>query len=59
MDSKTILSAAHCFYGNRKKGGSRKQWANKHHFTVRAGVMDKEDLSGQVRKIIIPKFFSR
>ena len=48
MDSKTILSAAHCFYGNRKKGGSRQQWANQHRFTVRAGVMDKEDLSGQV-----------
>ena len=46
MDRTTILSAAHCFYG--RKDGTGKQWAETHDYIIRAGVIDKDDPTGQV-----------
>ena len=48
LDRTTILSAAHCFYGD--EDGTGKQWAETHDFIIRAGVIDKDDTTGQVRK---------
>ena len=46
LDNTTILSAAHCFYG--AKDGTGKHWAETHDFIIRAGVIDKDDTTGQV-----------
>ena len=51
LDTKTILSAAHCFYG--QKDGTGKQWALTHKFIIRAGIVETEDTNGQVSTFYI------
>ena len=54
MDSTTILSAAHCFYDTSFSlcgQNTGKQFATDNNFTIRAGVIDKDDPGGQDIKV--------